>query len=55
MVEVVEMSVIATVDQVKACGKSMVMATAHAQNSITVSAFGNIPSVDIPIVATVIE
>ena len=52
---IVSIAATATVDQVKACGKSMVMATAHAQNSITVSAFGNIPSVDIPIVATVIE
>ena len=52
---IVSIAATATVDQVKACGKSMVMATTHAQNSITVSAFGNIPSVDIPIVATVIE
>ena len=52
---IVSIAPTATADQVKACGKSMVLATAHAQDSITVSAFGNIPSVDIPIVATVIE
>ena len=52
---IVSIAPTATADQVKACGKSMVLATAHALDSITVSAFGNIPSVDIPIVATVIE
>ena len=52
---IVSIAPTATADQVKACGKSMVLATAHALNSITVSAFGSIPSVDIPIVATVIE
>lgn len=43
----------ATAEQVTAAAGAMLLATAQAQDTITVTAFGTVPTVDIPIIVRV--
>lgn len=45
----------ATADQVTAAASAMLLSTAQAAGSITITAFGEVPSVDIPIIVRVVK